>query len=243
MHAAHPATVRDDFDAIARLSDRHGSGSDRYDAFLAAQVPARAARVLDIGCGLGRLAARVVAPGREVIGVDLSPEMVARARSLGAGTPGLRFECADFFDLDPGPERFDCVLSAAVLHHLDADAAIARMIRLLAPGGRLVLHDLRTDASVLDRARAACALAHHALGRLVRTGRLRSPKVVRQAWARHGAGEVYLTFREAQALASRLLPGSIVYYHWLWRYTIVCDRPAVIAPVTPGVRPGFPRPP
>jgi SAM-dependent methyltransferase len=83
MHAAHPATVRDDFDAIARLSDRHGSGSDRYDAFLAAQVPARAVRVLDIGCGLGRLAARVVAPGREVIGVDLSPEMT-RGRALWA---------------------------------------------------------------------------------------------------------------------------------------------------------------
>ena len=230
MRAAHPATVRDDFDAIARLSDRYDSGSDRYDAFLASHVPACATRVLEIGCGLGRLAARVAAPGREVIGVDLSPEMIARARALGAGTPGLGFECADFFDLDPGAGRFECVLSAAVLHHLDADAAIARMMLLLAPGGRLVLHDLRADEGIADRARAAWALAHHALGRLARTGRPRSPKVVRQAWARHGAGEVYLTFREARALASRLLPGSAVYYHWLWRYTIVWDRPAPAAP-------------
>jgi hypothetical protein len=51
-----------------------------------------------------------------------------------------------------------------VLHHLDADAAIERMIRWLAPGGRLVIHDVRADAGLMDRARAACALARHALG-------------------------------------------------------------------------------
>jgi len=179
--------------------------------------------VLDIGCGLGRLAARVAADGREVVGVDLSPEMIARARARGEGTPGLRFECGDFFDLDPQDGGYDCVLSAAVLHHMDADAAIPHMMRLLAPGGRLILHDLRADAGVADRARAACALAHHALARLVRTGRLRSPKAVRDAWARHGAGEVYLTSREARSLAARQLPGSVVYDHWLWRYTIVWD--------------------
>lgn len=223
MPAANLAAVRDDFDAIARLSDTYGSGSDRYDAFLAGQVPARATRVLDIGCGLGRLAARVGGAGREVLGVDLSPEMIARARALGAGTPGLRFECGDFFDLHPEGSGYDCVLSAAVLHHMDADAAIGRMIGLLAPGGRLILHDLRADEGVVDRARAALALAHHALGRLARTGRLRSPKVVRDAWARHGAGEAYLTLRGARSLAARRLPGSLVYNHWLWRYTIVWD--------------------
>jgi len=224
MRTSNLARVREDFDTIARLSDTYGSGSDRYDAFLAGQVRVRARRVLDIGCGLGRLAARLTAPGREVLGVDLSPEMIARARTSSAGTPGLRFECGDFFDLDPRDGRFDCVLSAAVLHHMDADAAIARMIRLLSPGGRLILHDLRADDSLADRARAAWALAHLALGRLLRTGRLRSPKVVREAWARHGAGEVYLTFREAGSLAARMLPGSVMHYHWLWRYTIVWDR-------------------
>lgn len=229
-HPARRAAIRHDFDEIARLSDVHGAGPERYDTFLVAQVPVGAARVLDIGCGLGRLTAQLTAPGREVLGVDLSPEMIARARVAGAGMPGLSFACGDAFEMDLTAGRFDCVLSVAVLHHVDAEAAIARMIQLLAPGGRLMLHDLRADDGILDLARAAWALAHRALGRLVRTGRLRSPTAVRHAWARHGAGEAYLTFREAQALASRLLPGSVVYYHWLWRYTIVWDRPAPAAP-------------
>lgn len=222
---AHRARIRHDFDEIARLSDAHGPGAETYDAFLASQVPASAARVLDIGCGLGRLTARLAVPGREVLGVDLSPEMIARARVAGAGIPRLSFVCGDAFDLDLGAGRFDCVLSAAVLHHLDTDTAIERMMGWLEPGGRLVIHDLRADAGLLDRARAACALAHRAFGRVTRTGRLRSHHSWREAWARHGRGEVYLTFREAQALALRLLPGAATHYHWLWRYTIVWDKP------------------
>jgi hypothetical protein len=50
--AAHPArhaAIRHDFHEIARLSDAHGTGPEAYDAFLAAQVPARATRVLTSG--------------------------------------------------------------------------------------------------------------------------------------------------------------------------------------------------
>ena len=218
------ATIRRDFDEIARLSDAYGGGMDRYDAFVASWVPARASRVLDIGCGLGRLATRLAGPGREVIGVDLSPQMIARARSAGGEMHGLSFLCADFLEFDFGANAFDCVVSSAALHHMDADAAIARMAGLLRHGGRLIIHDLRADAGPLDWALAVCALAHRASERLVRTGHLRSPRPLREAWARHGANETYLTIRDARALAARLLPAAAVFNHWLWRYTIVWDK-------------------
>jgi hypothetical protein len=51
------------------------------------------------------------------------------------------------------------------------------------------------------------------------------PRAVRRAWARHGAGERYLTLPEASALAARL-PGARVTGHWLWRYTFIWDKPA-----------------
>lgn len=217
--------VREDFDAIARLPDQHGSGTDRYDSFLLSLVPCEAVSVLDVGCGLGRLTAKLAAGNREVIGLDLSPEMISRARQRAGAVPGATFLCGDFLEQDFSSRKFDCILTSAFLHHVPEDIAVPRMVELLRPGGRLVIHDLRSDAGILDRARSCAALAQVAFARLLRTGRPRSPRAVREAWARHGAGETYPTLREAQALAHRLLPGSRVFNHWHWRYTILWDQP------------------
>ncbi len=224
-----PERVRNDFDEIARLSDCHLGEGDRYDSFLLSQVPAGAASVLDVGCGLGRLAAKLASRNREVTGVDLSPEMIARARKEGRGQ--LTFLCGDFLERDFTSRQFDCVISAAALHHMPQDLAVPRMVELLRPGGRLVIHDMRSDAGLGEHLRSNFALAQVAALRLLRTGRLRNPRAVREAWARHCADETYLTQREAEALAARLLPGARLFYHWLWSYTIVWDKPRACDPL------------
>ena len=198
--------VRNDFDQIARLSDCHLGGGDRYDSFLLSLVPAGAGSVLDVGCGLGRLTVKLAIPNREVTGVDLSPEMIARARKAGRATRRLMFLCGDFLERDFTAQQFDCVISAAALHHMPEDVAVPRMVELLRPGGRLVIHDIRSDAGLGERVLSNFALAQVVALRLLRTGRLRSPRAVREAWARHCADEKYLTQREAEALAARLLP-------------------------------------
>jgi len=76
-------------------------------------------QVLDVGCGDGKLTARVAAmlPRGSVLGVDASPDMVAHARrQFGPDAhPNLRFEVADARTLGFGP-RFDLVLSFNTLH-------------------------------------------------------------------------------------------------------------------------------
>jgi 2-polyprenyl-3-methyl-5-hydroxy-6-metoxy-1,4-benzoquinol methylase len=217
--------VRNDFDHIARLSDSHGGGEDRYDSFLLSLVPVDALSVLEVGCGLGRLTMKLAAPDREVTGVDLSPEMIARAREEDHLDRHPMFLCGDFLQRDFTAQQFDCVLSAATLHHMPENIAVARMAELLRPGGRLVIHDIRSDVGWGERARTSFALAQVAALRLLRTGRLRSPRPLREAWERHCADEKYLTLREAEALAAGLLPGARLFYHWLWSYTIVWDKP------------------
>jgi 2-polyprenyl-3-methyl-5-hydroxy-6-metoxy-1,4-benzoquinol methylase len=217
--------VREDFDAIARLADRHGGGTDRYESFLLSLIPREAASVLDVGCGLGRLTAKLAAANREVLGVDLSPEMISRARRNAGATEKIAFLCCDFLEHDFASRQFDCVITSAALHHVPADIAVPRMAGLLRAGGRLIIHDMRADAGMLDQVCSHAAMAQVAFARLLHTGRARSPRALREAWARHGAGETYLTLSEAQALANHLLPCSRVFNHWLWRYTIVWDKP------------------
>lgn len=221
---ADPQDVQADFDEIARLADPGASGTDRYDTFLLSLIPADARRVLDIGCGLGRLTQQIAMGNREVLGVDVSPAMIERARSTST-SDRVSFLEGDFLEVDLSGREWDCVASAAALHHMPHDVALTRMVALIRPGGRLIVHDLRRDSGVTDSIRAYSALAHTAFATLVRTGRPRPPKRVRDAWARHGAKETYRSLEEAQALADRHLPGASVLNHWLWRYTIVWDKP------------------
>jgi trans-aconitate methyltransferase len=98
--------------------------------------PKSGERILDLGCGSGQLTAKIADAGAHVIGLDLSPDMIAQAR---ANFPQLKFAIGDAtaFELD---EPVDAVFSNAVLHWVkDAEAAIACVGRALKPGGRFVL--------------------------------------------------------------------------------------------------------
>jgi SAM-dependent methyltransferase len=101
---------------------------------------ARAGRLLDIACGVGygtRLLADHGAGRIEALGVDLSPEAIdyARARYGGERT---RFLAADAMAFDD-PARFDTIVSIETIEHLPHPADfVARLVRLLRPGGRLV---------------------------------------------------------------------------------------------------------
>ena len=123
--------VRSDFDEIARLSDLHDEETGRYDSFLLSLVPQSATTVLDVGCGPGRLTAKVAASHREVVGIDLSTQMIARAGERAHRD--LSFICDDFLTHDFGSEKFDCLLTAAALHHVPIDGAFPRLLELLAP--------------------------------------------------------------------------------------------------------------
>ena len=112
------------------------------------------ARVLDIGCGNGRVAALLGRQRRGVtyVGLDASKEMIGSARRKAHSA---EFVVADITQPDwtnrlpgqagdqPAQRAFDCVLMLAVLHHIpggDVRARLMRQVReLLAPQGRLVV--------------------------------------------------------------------------------------------------------
>jgi ubiquinone/menaquinone biosynthesis C-methylase UbiE len=104
--------------------------------------------VLDVGCGTGSLALvakRRIGPTGMVIGIDPSPEMVARAASKAAKAGiDVPFETAVAEALPFAGARFDVVLSTLMLHHLPRPVRqqCAREIRrVLRPGGRVLVVD------------------------------------------------------------------------------------------------------
>jgi ubiquinone/menaquinone biosynthesis C-methylase UbiE len=99
---------------------------------------------LDAACGTGRHARRLVELGHQVVGVDGSPEMLAKAK---ADVPGADFREGDLISLPVDAASFDVAVCALALEHVDdLDAAIAELARVVRPGGRIVVSDLHPTA-------------------------------------------------------------------------------------------------
>ena len=136
------------------------------------------ARVLDAGCGPGLVSAALLEAGLRVVGVDLSREMIDRARQrCSRWSEASAFHQVSLFDSlldDLAP--FDGTLSRYVLHHvLDPSAFVERQASLLRPGGILVLSDHVTDPDpriaarheAIEKARDRTHTANLTGGRLV----------------------------------------------------------------------------
>lgn len=123
---------------------RHSAGQEKW----AREMLERAAlapdeRVLDLGCGDGRITAAIarLVPEGTVLGVDLSPTMVlhATAQFPASEFPNLAFEQMDASAL-PFDGAFTFIFSNAVLHWIrDHRPVLAGIARALAPGGRCLL--------------------------------------------------------------------------------------------------------
>jgi ubiquinone/menaquinone biosynthesis C-methylase UbiE len=149
---------------------------------VAATAP-EGASVLDVGTGPGVLLVELARrrPDLRLTGVDLSPDMVEKAtRNVGdraavqvASVTGLPFPDASF----------DLVVSSLSLHHWDdPEAAVPELARVLRPGGRLCVYDLRFAPfdTLADTARARSLFTGAPPERtVVRTGVLLFPRCVR----------------------------------------------------------------
>lgn len=92
---------------------------------------------LELGCGTGLFLERVARSGARLVGVDLSGELLARARERVGGLPNVRIARVDAHRLPFPAGRFDAVYGSSVLHHLDLEAALLETRRVLKPGGRI----------------------------------------------------------------------------------------------------------
>ncbi len=133
--------LRQTFDSVADLYGRSRPG---YPPVLLDDLDARiglgpGTRVLEIGPGTGQLTVPLAARGAHVTAVELGAGLAAIARHRTSAYPAVEVVQADFERWSPPARPYDLVVAATAFHWLDPATRMARVARVLRPGGVLAV--------------------------------------------------------------------------------------------------------
>ncbi len=206
---AHSRLIRDQFtrQAVPFSTASPIADPGALRAIVAAAAPGPNDMLLDVACGGGIVVCAFAPHVRYATGIDMTPAMLDRARALAAekGVGNVAWREGDVAALPWPDATFTIVITRFAVHHFPDPAAVLReMVRVCAPGGRIVVVDTCASA---DPARAA---------RFNRLEKLRDPSHVRALpqgelcglFRTAGLGEPQVSHAELRDTVANLLARS-----------------------------------
>lgn len=110
-----------------------------FDYLTEAGFLPRTGCILDAGCGTGQLSMPLAERGLQIVGIDISPDMIAIARSKSQDLANANYRIGDVRRIDAACRSFDCVLVSKLLQHIEDWKLVCReFVRVLRPGGHII---------------------------------------------------------------------------------------------------------
>jgi SAM-dependent methyltransferase len=216
-------------ESLAKINARHPwNHNEHFHGWILRNLPARRHAAVDVGCGKGVLAGKLATHFTHVIGIDRNEGMAAVASARLRGFPQVSIHRGDFADFSSTAigGGVDLITMVAVLHHLDLGDSLARIPRLLAPGGRLLVVGLARPDSLADLAfDVVSGAANPVVGMVKHPRRVRSQHRGRDEQPAVPMMDPVTTFAEISKATRAHLPGSSVHRRLFFRYTLRWDKP------------------
>ncbi|MHB9293575.1 class I SAM-dependent methyltransferase [Hollandina sp. SP2] len=223
MENGNNENVIKQFDGIAFLPDKWDH-NQQYQHYLLKHIPKSCNAILDVGCGTGELTKKLVSYSKEIIGIDISENMIheAKNRNDDKKITYLKTSVEKYFeDTD---KEFDVIISIAALHHMDEEKIIQKMKNKLTEHGKILILDLVKTKTISDWLLSILAALLNPWIMLIMRGRIRVTKEERKAWEGHFRYDKYLTIQEVKSIVKKILGRTKVKRHLFWRYSIVYNH-------------------
>lgn len=218
--------VRKDFDRIALFSEDKGwNHNNHYHKSLLRKIPSHCTDSLEIGCGTGAFSRLLAERSDQVIGLDISPNMIQIAEERSRQYSNISFQLIDATTWDFPEDQFDCIASIATMHHLPLGEILPKMKMALKDNGVLVILDLYQEEGPADKLTSALAVPINMALMPIKNGRLKESQELREIWNEHGKIDSYLTLSRIHQMCKSIIPGARVKRHLFWRYSIVWKKP------------------
>lgn len=215
--------------SLARINARHPwNHNEHFHDWILRNLPARRQVAVDIGCGKGVLAGKLATYFTHVTGIDRDEGMAAAASARMRGFPQVSIRRCDFADFSSAARDggADLITMVAVLHHLGLDDTLARIPRLLAPGGRLLVVGLARPDSLADLAfDVVSGAANPVMGMIKHPRPARGQQRTDEDQPVMPIMDPASTFAEISKAARAQLPGCTVRRRLFFRYTLRWDKP------------------
>ncbi|MDR2246493.1 MAG: class I SAM-dependent methyltransferase [Treponema sp.] len=219
MENGNDENVIEQFDKIAFLPDQWDH-NQQYQNYLLKNIPPNCRCILDVGCGTGELTKKLVPYSSEIIGIDVSENMINEAgkRNNDRKINYIKVSAEKYLeDID---RKFDVIISIAALHHMNEEKILETMRNRLTKEGKIIILDL-VKGSIVDYVGAMTAVPLSIILRLKNNGKARITKEQREAWEGHFHYDNYLTIKEVKSIVRKKLGKAKVKKHLFWRYSIV----------------------
>ena len=214
---------------LARVNARHPwNHNEHFHGWILRNLPARRGAAVDIGCGKGVLAGKLATRFAHVTGIDRNAGMAAAASARLRDLPQVSIQRRDFADFASAAAdgEADLITMVAVLHHLDLHGALARIPRLVAPGGRLLVVGLGRPDSLADLAfDVVSGAANPVMGMIKHPRAVRPPERAVDTQPAVPVMDPATTFAEIAKAARTELPGSTARRRLFFRYTLLWEKP------------------
>lgn len=213
-----------DFDKLSNFEDTDlWNHNNHYFEFLKSKICQNGKSALEVGCGNGNFCAVLSPMFENVIGLDISPKTINKAKEY-SNAKNVQYEIGDYLQIRYPENSFDLIVSIATVHHFSLLDFLRKAKSEIKSGGQIVILDLYRPKTLKERITEILAVFLNFIYQLVINKGLSENRHRKILMDKHQENDVYLTIQEVKDMIKHEFTTAEFNKHLFWRYSLIWKK-------------------